>query len=123
MRSSSVVPPASSAVSPCCCVVPPRRNSVTALPGEIARPQANVWCALDVLLKLRRLLSQGTLVSLSALCTLGAICPMGAALLRRAPLRSALLWALLTSSLGFFLFSYAAAASSPKILHFAPSGG
>ena len=113
MRSSSVVPPASSAVSPCCCVVPPRRNSVTALPGEIARPQANVWCALDVLLKLRRLLSQGTLVSLSALCTLGAICPMGAALL----------WALLTSSLGFFLFSYAAAASSPKILHFAPSGG
>ncbi|KJE96180.1 hypothetical protein, variant [Capsaspora owczarzaki ATCC 30864] len=66
---------------------------------------ANVWCAVSVLIKLRAIFEQALLVRISAICTLLAILPSSVNLALR-PSQTGFLYALVNSSLGFFLFSY-----------------
>ncbi|KAI8918723.1 glycosyl transferase [Entophlyctis helioformis] len=66
---------------------------------------ANFWCALSVGIKLRNLFTLLDLVKLSIAVTLLAVLPSGLLLLWR-PDRRAFIYALLNSSLGFFLFSF-----------------
>jgi alpha-1,3-glucosyltransferase len=66
---------------------------------------ANVWCALGPVLKLRERFTQDQLLRFSALSTLLACLPSVLSLLCR-PDRRRFIYALASSSLAFFLFSY-----------------
>ncbi|EQC42381.1 hypothetical protein SDRG_00118 [Saprolegnia diclina VS20] len=68
---------------------------------------ANVWCCLDLFLKLRqRVASQEHLVYLCTLATLLAFLPSVLDLLRRPPSRTRFFLSLFNCSMAFFLFSY-----------------
>ncbi|CAO3675849.1 unnamed protein product [Rhizopus stolonifer] len=66
---------------------------------------ANVWCAVNVVIKLRELLSIESTVRLSLLTTLALVIPI-AIHLGRQPSRTRFLYALINSSLAFYLFSF-----------------
>ena len=66
---------------------------------------ANVWCFLDVLLKLRRRYPPATLLRLSGVSTLLFVLPTCVHLFLSPSLRS-LKYSLIQSSLAFFLFSF-----------------
>ncbi|KAI8148625.1 glycosyl transferase [Fennellomyces sp. T-0311] len=66
---------------------------------------ANVWCALNVVIKLRNVLSLQSTVRLSLCATLAAILPINIHL-GRAPSRKRFGYALVNTSLAFFLFSF-----------------
>ncbi|KAI7904181.1 glycosyl transferase [Cokeromyces recurvatus] len=66
---------------------------------------ANVWCAINVIIKLRQILSVEATVRLSLLATLAAVVPISIHLCA-APSRRRFLYALINSSLAFFLFSF-----------------
>ncbi|SAL96888.1 hypothetical protein [Absidia glauca] len=66
---------------------------------------ANVWCTLNILLKLRQVLSLDATVKLSLIATLCAVVPISIHLgIYASPRR--FLYALVNSSLAFFLFSF-----------------
>mgnify|MGYP006130277753 FL=1 len=67
---------------------------------------ANVWCTLDVALKLRRRFARGTLAVLALGATLLGVLPSGVELLRRPPTPRRFVYALFNASMAFFLFSY-----------------
>ncbi|KAG0737925.1 hypothetical protein G6F57_012515 [Rhizopus arrhizus] len=66
---------------------------------------ANVWCAINVVVKLRQILSLESTVRLSLLTTLLAIIPT-AVHLGMHPSRKRFLYALVNTSLSFYLFSF-----------------
>ncbi|KAJ3280535.1 Glucosyltransferase-like protein, partial [Borealophlyctis nickersoniae] len=66
---------------------------------------SNVWCALNIAIKLRQLAELQTLLYLSMACTLLAVLPSSIDLLRR-PGRRRLIYATVNGALGFFLFSF-----------------
>ncbi|KAI1306506.1 Dolichyl pyrophosphate Man9GlcNAc2 alpha-1,3-glucosyltransferase [Halotydeus destructor] len=66
---------------------------------------ANVWCSLEILVKLKKLFDINNLVNISALATLVSVFPSGLQLLRSPSLRN-FKYSLIVSSLCFFLFSY-----------------
>ncbi|KAJ1655715.1 Glucosyltransferase-like protein [Dispira simplex] len=66
---------------------------------------ANVWCALNVVVKLRQIWDIATLLRLSAGCTLLALLPSCVNVFRY-PTLPRLLYALANCSLAFFLFSF-----------------
>ncbi|RCI03957.1 Glucosyltransferase-like protein, partial [Rhizopus stolonifer] len=66
---------------------------------------ANVWCALNIVVKLRQILSLESTMRLSLLATLAVVIPVSIHL-GIAPSRKRFLYAMLNSSLGFFLFSF-----------------
>ncbi|CEG84076.1 hypothetical protein RMATCC62417_17929 [Rhizopus microsporus] len=66
---------------------------------------ANVWCAINVIVKLKQILSLKSTVRLSLFATLIAIIPT-AIHLGLKPSRRRFLYALINSSLAFFLFSF-----------------
>ncbi|KAI8882559.1 glycosyltransferase family 57 protein [Backusella circina FSU 941] len=66
---------------------------------------ANVWCAINVVIKLKQILSVDSTVKLSLAVTLAVIIPT-AIHLGIQPTRNRFLYALVNSSLGFFLFSF-----------------
>jgi alpha-1,3-glucosyltransferase len=66
---------------------------------------ANFWCGTHTLVKWKRLLPQASLVRLCAAATLAAALPAGVQQVR-APSRRGFLYALLNTSLAFYLFSY-----------------
>ncbi|CAO3654834.1 unnamed protein product [Mucor hiemalis] len=66
---------------------------------------ANVWCAINVVIKLRQILSVEATVRLSLLVTLLAILPVSIHL-GIAPSRRRFLYTMINSSLAFFLFSF-----------------
>lgn len=66
---------------------------------------ANVWCALNVLVKWRQVFTLQSLAYMSIFSTLLVILP-GCYYVFKSPNRDTLLYSLLTSSLGFFLFSF-----------------
>ncbi|KAI8802189.1 glycosyl transferase [Cladochytrium replicatum] len=68
---------------------------------------ANVWCSISVVIKLRQLLELNRLVLVSAVSTLLAVLPTSMyLLLHRKITTNTLLYALLNSSLAFFLLSF-----------------
>ena len=66
---------------------------------------ANFWCASHIVIKWKRILSQGTLVRLCTGLTALAFAPACVHQVMR-PSRLGFLYCLLNSSLSFFLFSY-----------------
>ncbi|KND00681.1 dolichyl-P-Glc:Man(9)GlcNAc(2)-PP-dolichol alpha-1,3-glucosyltransferase [Spizellomyces punctatus DAOM BR117] len=66
---------------------------------------ANVWCAISVVIKLRQMFDLQTLVYVSILATLLSVLPSGINLFL-SPTPKRLVYALLNSSLGFFLFAF-----------------
>ncbi|KAF9161197.1 Glucosyltransferase-like protein [Actinomortierella ambigua] len=66
---------------------------------------ANIWCALNVAIKLRDLFDIQTLVRFSTLATLAAFLPSCIALIAR-PTKRGLIYGLANSSLSFFLLSF-----------------
>lgn len=66
---------------------------------------ANVWCSLNVLIKLRETFEQSQLLRLSFIATLISIIPVCIDLSRR-PSPRGLLYAMASCSIGFFLFSF-----------------
>jgi alpha-1,3-glucosyltransferase len=66
---------------------------------------ANVWCAINVAIKLKQILSVDSTVKLSLAVTLAVIIPT-AIHLGVQPTRNRFLYALVNASLGFFLFSF-----------------
>ncbi|XP_060890332.1 dolichyl pyrophosphate Man9GlcNAc2 alpha-1,3-glucosyltransferase [Labrus mixtus] len=66
---------------------------------------ANTWCSLNILIKIRSILSSDTQICLSAACTLLAVLPSCVRLLTK-PTFWQFKLALVNSSLAFFLFSY-----------------
>ncbi|PAA77857.1 hypothetical protein BOX15_Mlig001228g14, partial [Macrostomum lignano] len=68
---------------------------------------ANVWCTINVVVKLKTIISQGAAAAVAAVATLAACAPALVRCLYR-PGRSALLFASFAASLAFFLFSYQA---------------
>ncbi|KAI8066674.1 glycosyl transferase [Gongronella butleri] len=66
---------------------------------------ANVWCTLNVLIKLRTYLSTDATVKLSLVATLCAVIPISIQLGIQ-PSRRRFIYALVNSSLAFFLFSF-----------------
>ncbi|KAI9483802.1 MAG: ALG6, ALG8 glycosyltransferase family-domain-containing protein [Benjaminiella poitrasii] len=66
---------------------------------------ANAWCAINVFIKLRQILTVESTVRLSMIATLMAVIPIGIHL-GIAPSRRRFLYALVNSSLAFFLFSF-----------------
>ncbi|KAI8639848.1 glycosyl transferase [Parasitella parasitica] len=66
---------------------------------------ANVWCAINVVIKLRQIMALESAVKLSLLATLAVVIPVGIHL-GLAPSRRRFLYAMINSSLGFFLFSF-----------------
>jgi len=66
---------------------------------------ANLWCSLEIIVKLKQLFTTGFLINLSAVTTLVSVLPSCLHLLARPTLRN-LKYNLIISSLGFFLFSY-----------------
>lgn len=66
---------------------------------------ANTWCSLNILIKIRSILSSDTQIYLSAACTLLTVLPSCIRLLTKPTLWQFKL-ALVNSSLAFFLFSY-----------------
>ncbi|KAG0188112.1 hypothetical protein DFQ28_005366 [Apophysomyces sp. BC1034] len=66
---------------------------------------ANVWCALNIVVKLRQLLSLETTLRISLLVTLAAVIPISINL-GLSPSRRRFIYALVNSSLAFFLFSF-----------------
>lgn len=66
---------------------------------------ANTWCSLNILIKIRSILSSDTQILLSAFCTLLAVLPSCLRLLTK-PTFWQFKLALVNSSLAFFLFSY-----------------
>ena len=68
---------------------------------------SNIWCVIDPILKLRNMFGTGsTLKMLSASATLLLCAPSCVALMRRAPSVRALLYALTSISLAFFLCAF-----------------
>ncbi|KAG2207605.1 hypothetical protein INT46_005578 [Mucor plumbeus] len=66
---------------------------------------ANIWCAINVVIKLRQVMTVESTVQLSLLATLAVVIPVGIHL-GLAPSRRRFLYAMINSSLGFFLFSF-----------------
>ncbi|KAH6595089.1 hypothetical protein BASA50_006075 [Batrachochytrium salamandrivorans] len=66
---------------------------------------ANVWCAINVVVKLREIFKVSDLMKLSILCTLVAVLPAGLLVLCY-PNRRTFMYSLIVGSLGFFLFSF-----------------
>ncbi|KAJ3057026.1 Glucosyltransferase-like protein [Rhizophlyctis rosea] len=66
---------------------------------------ANVWCAVNVVVKLRQLFDMQKLMFLSIAATLAAVLPSSIDVLLR-PDKRRLIYAVLNGSLGFFLFSF-----------------
>ncbi|KAI8373722.1 glycosyl transferase [Blakeslea trispora] len=66
---------------------------------------ANVWCAINIVIKLRQRMSIEATVRLSLLATLAAVIPVSVHL-GIAPSRRRFLYAMVNSSLGFFLFAF-----------------
>uniref|UniRef100_UPI0037E76E48 dolichyl pyrophosphate Man9GlcNAc2 alpha-1,3-glucosyltransferase n=1 Tax=Semicossyphus pulcher TaxID=241346 RepID=UPI0037E76E48 len=66
---------------------------------------ANTWCSLNILIKIRSILSSDTQIYLSAACTILAVLPSCVRLLMK-PTFWQFKLALVNSSLAFFLFSY-----------------
>jgi alpha-1,3-glucosyltransferase len=66
---------------------------------------ANVWCPLELVIKLRKHYDATTLFQLSALTTLAAAMPSSVHLFLRPSIRN-LKYSLMQSSLAFFLFSF-----------------
>lgn len=66
---------------------------------------ANTWCSLNVLIKIRNILSSDSQLYLSLVCTLLAVVPSSLRLLTK-PTFWQFKLALVNSSLAFFLFSY-----------------
>ncbi|KAJ0408398.1 hypothetical protein P43SY_003124 [Pythium insidiosum] len=67
---------------------------------------ANVWCVVDLVLKLKRRLAPTTQMRLCTVATACGFLPSVVDLLRRRPTKSRFLLALCCSSLSFFLFSF-----------------
>lgn len=66
---------------------------------------ANMWCSLNILIKIRAILSSDSQIYLSAACTLLAVLPSSVRVLTK-PTFWQFKLALANSSLAFFLFSY-----------------
>ncbi|KAI8990887.1 ALG6, ALG8 glycosyltransferase family-domain-containing protein [Mycotypha africana] len=66
---------------------------------------ANFWCSINVIIKLRRILTLDATVKISLLTTLAFVIPIGVHL-GRAPSKRRFLYAMVNSSLAFFLFSF-----------------
>ncbi|KAI7897153.1 glycosyl transferase [Mucor mucedo] len=66
---------------------------------------ANVWCAINVVIKLKQILSVESTVRLSLLTTVLAVLPIGIHL-GISPSKKRFIYALINSSLAFFLFSF-----------------
>ncbi|XP_015592872.1 probable dolichyl pyrophosphate Man9GlcNAc2 alpha-1,3-glucosyltransferase isoform X1 [Cephus cinctus] len=66
---------------------------------------ANVWCAINVIYKLRNALNNAQLAQICGAATLLAVLPSSMNLFFR-PLRNKFIISLVNSSLGFFLFSF-----------------
>lgn len=66
---------------------------------------ANVWCAISVVIKIKKILTQQSMVRLCLLSTLLACTPSCFDLLRN-PTRKKFLYSMFNCSMAFFLFSY-----------------
>ncbi|XP_011298859.1 dolichyl pyrophosphate Man9GlcNAc2 alpha-1,3-glucosyltransferase [Fopius arisanus] len=84
---------------------------------------ANIWCALNVIVKLKEILTPAQLLKITFFVTVSSVLPSNIHLLLR-PTRKTFLLALINTSLGFFLFSFQVHEKSillvavPVMLHF-----